>query len=76
MTRTLNRLFLDHPRSVGEGYVEHLRNAVGFGGAMLVAGLACVIHAFVPAMFTTTGSRTVKRLFDRMVVNRSAATDA
>jgi hypothetical protein len=66
-----NWLFLDHPRSVGESYFGHLRQAMVFGTRMLAGGIACFLHGVVPAAFTHTGSRTVSRLYDRMVVNRS-----
>jgi hypothetical protein len=64
-----NRLFLEHPRSVGEGYWEHQRKAWWFAAALLASGIACLIHGLVPALFTWTGSRTVTRLYDSMLVN-------
>jgi hypothetical protein len=67
-----NRLFLDHPRSVGENYLEHQRRAFGFAIALLAAALACLVHALVPGLFVRTGSETIKRLHDRMVANRIA----
>ena len=66
------RLFLDHPRSVGESYLEHQRHAFGFGISLLGAALACLVHAVIPALFVRTGSETITRLHDRMVVNRTA----
>jgi hypothetical protein len=66
-----NWLFLDHPRSVGESYFGHQRQAMAFGARMFVGAIACFLHGIVPAAFTQTGSRTVSRLYDRMVVNRS-----
>ena len=68
--RFFNILFTDHPRSLGESYPEHLRHALEFGGAMIGAGIACVIHALVPALFVRTGSTTVLRLHDRMTAMR------
>ena len=62
--------FTEHPHAVGETYAEHFGVASGFGGAMLVGGLACMVHAVLPFLCTTTGSRTIRRLHDRMVVNR------
>lgn len=62
----IRRLFLDHPDSVGESYGEHFRIAGGFGVAMLLGAFACFAHALVPAMFTRTGSGTVKRLHARL----------
>jgi hypothetical protein len=67
----LQELFTHHPHSVGESYLEHQRQALAFGSAMLGAGIACLLHALVPALFTTTGSRTVSRLYDRMVLKRA-----
>jgi len=67
----LQRMFLEHPRSVGETYLEHQRQAFGFAGAMFLAALACLLHGLVPSLFTRTGSRTIARLHDRMVVHRS-----
>ena len=62
--------FTEHPASVGESYVEHLKAASGFGVLMIASGLACLIHGLVPALFTRTGSQTVQRLHDRMIANR------
>ena len=64
------RLFTDHPRSVGESYVEHLCFATTFGARMLQGGLACCLHGLLPFLFTTTGSRTVLTLYDRMTKAR------
>lgn len=63
-------LFTEHPRSVGETYLEHMGMAGGFGGRLLVAGLACLVHAVLPFLFTKTGSRAITELHDRMVANR------
>lgn len=67
------RLFLDHPRSVGESYGEHMAVAGSFGIAMLVGGFACLVHAVLPCVFTRTGSGVVARLHHRMVTHRVAA---
>lgn len=66
----IEHLFFEHPRSVGENYVEHLHTASGFGATMIVAGLACMVHAAVPALFEKTGSAAIERLHDRMIRNR------
>lgn len=71
----LNRLFLDHPRTVDETYVEHFRTAMGFGTAMLAGGAACLVHALVPALCMRTGSDTVKRLYGRMKSRQPAFRD-
>ncbi len=67
------RLFIQHPRSIGETYLEHQQHALSFGVELVLAGIACILHALVPAIFVTTGSRTVTRLHGRMVTNRAGA---
>ena len=66
------RLFLDHPASVGESYAEHFGVASRFGVTLIGGGLACLVHAVVPAAFKTTGSQTVLRLNKRIVEKRAA----
>ncbi|HEY0269421.1 MAG TPA: DUF6356 family protein [Sphingomonas sp.] len=66
----LGRLFLDHPASVGESYGEHARVASGVGVTLIAAGLACLVHAAIPALFKTTGSDTIRALNDRLVRKR------
>ena len=66
----IDRLFTDHPRSVGESYREHFVAAGGFGVTMIGAGIACLIHALLPGLFAAPGSRAITRLHDRMVANR------
>ena len=63
-------IFTDHPKTVGETYSEHFMTATSFGIPMITAGVACVLHGFFPFMFEKTGSNLVRRLYDRMVVNR------
>ena len=72
----IGRFFHDHPRSVGETYVEHLQAASFFAGTMIVAGIACFVHAIIPGLFVETSSKAIERLHDRMIVNRSRATSS
>ena len=68
----LHRLFLEHPQSVGETYLEHQRQAFGFAGAMFLGALACFLHGLIPSLFSHTGSTAISRLHERMVVHRIA----
>jgi hypothetical protein len=70
MTALLRRWFSEHPHSVGESYSEHFAIAARFGAAMVSAGVACLFHALVPALFERTGSRTVKRLYAEMAARQ------
>jgi hypothetical protein len=70
------RPFTEHPASVGETYAEHCGTAVYFGARMIVAGLACLVHGFLPFAFGRTGSRAIAELNERMIKNRCAAPPA
>lgn len=58
----IGRYFTDHPRSVGETYLEHQRFAARTGLTLIAAGAACLVHALAPSLCVTTASRTVSRL--------------
>ena len=62
----LVKVFLDHPHSLNETYCQHQRRALHFGSSMIGAGVACIIHALVPALFVRTASMTVRSLHDEM----------
>ena len=67
----VTRPFTEHPASVGESYGEHMGQALCFGGRMVFAGLACLIHGVLPFLFVRTGSRTIAELNDRMITRRA-----
>jgi len=73
MTALIHRWFAAHPRSVGESYAEHFHVAVRFGLTMVSGGVACLVHALVPALFERTGSGTVKRLYSEMAARQPGA---
>ena len=68
----LQRLFTEHPASVGETYWGHLARAAWFAGRLLLAGGACLVHALFPFLFVKTGSRAIAELHAAMVTNRRA----
>ena len=51
-----------HLRAAGETYWQHFRFATTFGLLAMAAGIAALLHAFIPAMCTTTASRIVRHL--------------
>lgn len=65
------RAFTDHPATVGETYLEHMRCALGFSLTMTCSAICCAIHAFLPFLFTKTGSSAIEDLHRRMVRQRS-----
>lgn len=61
-----------HLAAVGESYFEHMRFAASVGALMVVAGLACLLHALVPGVFTDRASRTIRHLH-AVIENRAGA---
>jgi hypothetical protein len=66
----MHKLFTEHPESVGETYTEHMVHASYFGARMVLAGLACMVHALLPFMFVRTGSQAIESLNARMQARR------
>lgn len=69
----LRQMFVDHPESVGENYLEHFFVALGFAATMLTTGAALVVHAFIPGLFVKTGSAAITGLYGRMIEHRRKA---
>jgi hypothetical protein len=69
----LQRLFTEHPASVGESYRGHLLRASWFGSRLLLAAGACFVHAIFPFLFVKTGSQAITYLHGEMVTHRRVA---
>lgn len=69
----LDRLFLAHPRTVGESYLQHSAFALRIGSRLLLAGLAAVIHAIVPCLCETTASRIILAMNADFLARRAKA---
>ena len=72
----LDRIFLSHPRTVGESYVEHFGVASRFGREMIAGGAKALVHAVLPNCYETAASDTIRRLHNIMVAKRGARRDA
>jgi hypothetical protein len=72
----IDRMFLAHPRTVGETYWEHFRVAGTFGVTMIAGGCKALVHAVLPNCFETAGSDTIRSLHKTMVEKRGAKRDA
>jgi hypothetical protein len=68
----MQKLFKDHPAAVGETYFEHMGTAFTFAARLFGASIACFVHGLFPFLFPSTGSTMVKRLYQRMIVARTA----
>ena len=68
-----DRLFQEHPRTLGMSWASHGAGALRIGGRMIGAGAACIIHAVVPGLFTETAGRTVVDLHDHMTKRKAGS---
>jgi hypothetical protein len=68
----MHKLFTQHPASIGETYGEHLVHASCFGARMILAGLACMLHALLPFLCVRTGSQAIEELNAKMLARRQA----
>lgn len=66
MTRTFQRIFVDHPESVDETYFEHMRFAGWFASRLLLAGGAALVHAVIPCLFEKTASGMIREMHARI----------
>lgn len=59
----INRVFLNHPQSVEETYLEHARFAGGFSLRLLAAAGAAAVHAVIPCLFEKTASKMIAEMY-------------
>ena len=71
----IDRLFTEHPRSLGMSWAEHGVGAVAIGATLVGAGVACLVHAVVPGWFTQTAGKTVTRIYDHIQSRKAGAAD-
>ena len=69
----LNRLFVQHPHSLGMSWAEHGIGAAAIGATLVGAGVACLVHALVPGWFTQTAGKTVTRIYDHIQQRKAGA---
>ena len=69
-----DRLFFEHPRSLGMSWAGHGVGALAIGLRLVGAGVACLIHAVIPGVFTQTAGKTVTQMYDHMAQRKAGAT--
>jgi len=69
----VDRLFLAHPRSLGMSWAKHGAGAVKIGSELIWAGLAAIIHAAIPGLFTDTAGKVVTRTYDYIQKRKAAS---
>ena len=69
----IDKLFREHPATLGMSWAEHGLGAAAIGARMVGAGAACMVHALVPGWFTETAGRTVVELHEHMTQRKAGA---
>ena len=63
MITAMKSLFVTHPQSVDESYVEHMAFAGRFSGKLFLAAGAALVHAVLPFLFEKTASRMIAGMY-------------
>jgi hypothetical protein len=71
--RYVDRLFLEHPRSLGMSWANHGIGAVAIGARLVGAGCACLVHAVVPGLFTQTAGKAITGMYEHMMQRKAGA---
>lgn len=53
---------MNHLKEHNTNYFDHFKKAINIGTRMIVSGFCCCVHAFIPYVFTTTASTTIKKI--------------
>jgi hypothetical protein len=56
---------MKHLKEMKETYFVHLYEAFAIVFSLLKAAMACLIHAFIPFLFKTTASSTIRKTLKR-----------
>ncbi|WP_410520663.1 DUF6356 family protein [Candidatus Tisiphia endosymbiont of Dioctria rufipes] len=56
------KLFTQHPNSVGESYLQHLKHTFYLGYTLIKISLIIFVHGLLPFLFTTTSSDMILKL--------------
>ncbi|HEX5237540.1 MAG TPA: DUF6356 family protein [Sphingomicrobium sp.] len=71
----MDRMFVEHPRSLGMSWAAHGAGAVVIAVKLVGAGLACLVHAAVPGWFTQTAGKTVDDMHQHMTRRKAGASN-
>lgn len=60
MFKTIHHLFLEHPAENNVSYFQHMIISLNISVTFLLASSQAFVHAFLPFMFKTTSTDTIK----------------
>ena len=75
MRETVDRLFFAHPRSAGQGYLEHLLFAWHVGAVLAGGALAAFLHGMFPWLLQTEAGDRIRALHE-LLAARSSITNS
>ena len=52
-----------HLKKNDTSYAKHFRRAICISFNMVVGGVLCCVHAFIPFIFTASASTRIKKLY-------------
>ena len=70
------KMFLDHPSSVGETYLQHGGRAIVLALRMFGAGIAAIVHAIIPGLFPTTAGDVAIKIAEDISELRETSNEA
>ena len=76
MLQTMSRLFVDHPREVGESYIQHAGVATRMGIRLMRLSGCAFVHAVAPGLHKKTVSTEIKRMADDLGYRADVAREA
>ena len=59
----------EHLNEVNETYLQHMQIAFKIGFTMLITGVLCLIHGFIPGLFKKTGSNQIAKMYEMVSRN-------
>lgn len=71
LKKIYSKIFLQHPHSIGESYLQHFHFAFRNGFSLLGAGMACLIHSVFPILFPSTASTIVEKFNQEMSLRKT-----
>ena len=66
MITAVTSLFNEHPHAQNLTYLQHAIRALSLSAKMGKGCLALLIHAVFPMWFQSTGTRTIRELYDEI----------
>ena len=66
-------MFTEHPNSVGETYLQHMKKASSFSLKLLSLSICCFIHGVIPPLFETTASDEIECMNKKLQKRRGKA---